>query len=433
MNNTRKVVGFLNPQAYMADAIEDMKSRVDVRILSPKTWDPTEIDAIARSCRDAGIQAVAGFAQKDAFHHILINEKLGNPTVSRLAFLYCMNKYLMRTLEADPFWFAPIDPMSESDEDIIAKIAEWPFMLKNTSLSLGRGIFKIKTPDDLRAVLADYRSDTALQDLIAFQNKAFSEGIPADQMPEVAPPFLAEHLVDMNAAIEYCYEGYITADGEVVHYALTEEVYFSNHQALGYLTPPLSLSSKQTEQIEAWVNDYMGRMSELGYRNQFFNLEFWIMPDGSIALTEINPRAAHSYHYNYLYSFGASLFEDNLNLVASGQKLPDTPWRKWRDGEKHHYTLIVLVTATQLGRVDEILDYSYVDYLEQEEGILIRHTRAREDVLTEGDMTAAGVMLLQMWISGETPQELIAKERGIRSKIYLHPQEGNDYPDYWTA
>ena len=43
---------------------------------------------------------------------------------------------------------------------------------------------------------------------------------------------------------------------------------------------------------------YTGKLSKLGYRGQFFNLEFWLIPDGSIALTEINPRAAHSYHYN---------------------------------------------------------------------------------------------------------------------------------------
>lgn len=53
----------------------------------------------------------------------------------RLAFFHCMNKYLMRTLEPYPFFFAPIDPLTESDDDILARIPEheWPFMLKNTS------------------------------------------------------------------------------------------------------------------------------------------------------------------------------------------------------------------------------------------------------------------------------------------------------------
>jgi hypothetical protein len=433
MNSNKPIVGFLSPQPYMEEAISMMKERYDVRVLVPQGWEEEEVTSIVEECRKQDIQAVAGFAQKDAFHHILINEQLGNRAQSRLAFLYCMNKYLMRTLEADPFWFDAVDPLNETDEEIITKIAEWPFMLKNTSLSLGRGIFKIETPDHLRKVLKSYREDRALQELIAFQNEHFSKGIDPKDMPQVLPPFIAEHLVDMNSAIEYCYEGYVTADGEVVHYALTEEIYFSNHQALGYLTPPLSINTEKTKEIEAWAEDYMGRLSELGYRNQFFNLEFWIMPDGKIALTEINPRAAHSYHYNYLYSFGTSLFEDNLELVRTGTRLPDSPWRKWVEGEAFNYTLIVLITGKHIDRVSNILDYDYVDHLERDQEILIRHNRQRDEELIAEDMTAAGVMLLQLWITGETAEELINKEREIRGKIYKQTPDDCEYPAYWVA
>ncbi len=432
MDSKKPTVGFLSPQPYMEKAISLMQERYDVRVLMPQGWEEQEVASIVAECREQDIIVVAGFAQKDAFHHILINEQLGNRAQSRLAFLFCMNKYLMRTLESDPFWFDAIDPLKESDEQIIARIAEWPFMLKNTSLSLGRGIFRIESPDELREVLNNYRQDRALQELIAFQNAHFSKGIESKYMPPLLPPFIAEHLVDMNRAIEYCYEGYVTADGEVVHYALTEEVYFSNHQALGYLTPPLSISADKAREIEIWAEDYMGRLADLGYRNQFFNLEFWIMPDGRISLTEINPRAAHSYHYNYLYSFGNSLFEDNLELVRTGTRLPDSPWRKWVEGEDFRYTLIVLITAKQVDRVSWILDYEYVDHLEQQ-GILIRHNRQRDEELTAEDMTAAGVMLLQLWVTGDTPGEVIGKEREIRSKIYRQVPADCNYPDWWVA
>lgn len=431
---TKPAVGFLGPQPYMAQAIADMRTRLDVHELNPMGWTTEEMDAMAQQCRDLGIEAVAGFAQKDAFHHILLNERLGNVTTSRPAFLYCMNKYLMRTLESNPFWFTAIDPVRQSDEEIIDSIAEWPFMLKNTSLSLGRGIFKIKDPEQLKGVLASYREDVALQEMIAHQVTSYTEGMDPALMPEVVPPFIGEHMVDMSTAIEYCYEGYITADGEVVHYALTEEVYFADHQALGYITPPLTIGPEKADDIAAWVDDYMGKLADLGYRGQFFNLEFWILPDGTIALTEINPRAAHSYHYNYWYSFGDSLYEDNLKLASSGEKLPGkTPWQKWLDGEVNQWTLIALITGKETGPVTDILDYDYVHHLENDEGVLIRHTRAEGDVLTEADMTAAGVMIQQMWLTGDTSQDLIRREREIRSRIYRHPQEDSGYPDYWTA
>lgn len=430
--SNKKHIGFLGPQAYMQRAIEDMNTRVVVHEFHPQSWEDAEMDAIAQTCQQKNIASVAGFAQKDAFQHILINERLGNTVPSRLAFLYCMNKYLMRTLEKEAFWFDYVDPMNETDEEIINKITEWPFMLKNTSLSLGRGIFKIKDEAGLKEVLQSYREDTELQTQINSKNDDYMRGIPKDQLPEVIPPFIAEHMVDMNVAIEYCYEGYITADGEIVHYALTEEVYFSNHQALGYVTPPISIDADMANKIEGWVNDYMGRFAELGYRGQFFNLEFWIMPDGSIALTEINPRAAHSYHYNYWYSFGTSLYEDNLELAANGEHLTGkTPWQMWRDGDEFIYTLIILITAKQTGKVSDILDYDYVQQLE-EEGILIRHTRQKDDVLTEQDMTAAGVMLQQMWITGKSKQEVIAKEHEVRAKIYQQPDTDSEYPAYWS-
>ncbi|MGB1027774.1 MAG: ATP-grasp domain-containing protein, partial [Rhodospirillaceae bacterium] len=351
---------------------------------------------------------------------------------SRRAFVYCMNKYLMRTLEDNPFYFDSVDPMNETDEEIIAKIKEWPFMLKNTSLSLGRGIFKIESEEDLRAVLKSYREDSALQELIASQYASYMKGHDRSEFPEVIPPFVAECLVDMNVAIEYCYEGYITEQGAIVHYALTEEVYFSNHQALGYVTPPISIDAQMADKIEAWVEAYMTKMSDLGYRNQFFNLEFWIMPDGTINLVEINPRAAHSYHYNYVYSFGSSLYEDNFKLAA-GEPVPeDTPWKKWREGQGGKFTLIALITAKQTGKVSDILDYDYVAEMEAN-GILIRHNRKAEDVLTAADMTAAGVMLQQIWLVGDSREDVIRKEHELRAKIYKQAQPDAEYPPYWSV
>lgn len=434
MSNKRNF-GFLSPQPYMNKAIQEMQEKYHVHTIQAETWQKEEIQKIKEFCQENKIEAVAGYAQKDAFHHILINEALGNKVPSRLAFFYCMNKYLMRTLESDPFFFAPVDPINETDEEIIAKIPdnEWPFMLKNTSLSLGRGIFKIKDPEQLRSVLKAYREDKDLQEMIAGQYESYIEGIDPASLPKVAPPFIAEHMVDMNTIVEYCYEGYITNEGKIIHYALTEEVYFANHQALGYITPPISIGAEVAQKMEAWVEDYMSKFVELGYRNQFFNLEYWLMPDGSIKLTEINPRAAHSFHYNYLYSYGNSLYSDNLLLAAGEVPTDKTSWAKWKDGDKFRYTLIVLITGKEPGKVSDILDYNYVAEMEDNQGILIRHTKTKDDVLTKEEITAAGVMLLQLWITGDTKEDVIQKEREIRSKVYRTPQEDVGYPSYWQT
>jgi len=427
--------GFLSPQPYMKSAIEQMKNNFDVHTVEAKGWDDAEINRIEKYCSEKNITVVGGYAQKDAFHHIQINERLGNQVPSKLAFLYCMNKYNMRQLEAHPFWFDAIDPINETDEEIIAKIPdeEWPFMLKNTSLSLGRGIYKIKTEDDLKKALKAYREDTDLQKEIEDMMNIFKKDIDPKDLPEKLYPFIAEHMVDIEKSIEYCYEGYITPEGKIIHYALTEEVYFKNHQALGYLTPPMTVKPEMAAKLEAYVEEYMGEFVKLGYLNQFFNLEFWIMDDGeTIHLTEINPRAAHSYHYNYLYSFGNNLYSDNLILAKGGNPGLDNPWKKWKAGDDYRYTLIILITGKKKGLVSDILDYEYVKHLEEEEKILIRHCRQKDDIITDEDMTAAGVMLQQIWITGDTTEQVIAKEHEVRKKLYKDEQEV-DYPPHWIV
>jgi hypothetical protein len=426
----KPVVGFLGPQAYMEKAFPELEKKFEIHRLHPKGWEKEEIDKCVAECKAKGIEAVGGFAQKDAFHHILINDALGNKTIQRLAFLYCMNKYLMRKLETKPFWFDFVDPDKETDEEIVAKIKEWPFMLKNTSLSLGRGIFRTKTPEELVATLKEYRADKALQDEINYQNKKIMEGIDPKVLPPNIPPFIAEHMVDMMKLTEYCYEGYVTAEGKIVHYGFTEEVYFANHQGLGYMTPPLNFPAKKAHLVEAYVDDYMGKLAKLGYLNQFFNIECWIGPEDEIYLTEINPRAAHSYHYNYLHCFGCSLFGDNWELARDGTEPKTTPWQRWKEGHVDEYTLIILITGKETGKVSEILDYEYIDHLENKENILVRHCKKKGDTITE--VTAAGVMLLQIWITGKTAQDTINKEIEVRSKIYKHDQGDPGYPAWWT-
>jgi len=431
MGDKKVAVGFLGPQEYMKPAIEYLKQHFEVHILNPIGWEDDEINQIVEHCKKNNIKCVGGFSQKDAFHHILINEKLGNAVPSKLAFLYCMNKYLMRSLEKDPFWFDWVDPITETEDAIVGKIKEWPFMLKNTSLSLGRGIFKIDNEKELREQVRAYKADVNLQNLIASNNASYSKGLNKEKIPKIVPPFIAEHLVDMTKLVEYCYEGYITPDGKIIHYALTEEIYFMNHQALGYLTPPLNLPNSKAKLVENWVNTYMGRLVELGYLNQFFNLEFWRDDNDTIYLTEINPRAAHSYHYNYVFSFNNSLFGDNFKLAMGEIPKDVTPWEKWVKNEPHNYTLIVLITGKQVAGVSDILDYNYVDHLENNEKLLIRHNRKRDDKLTQNDMTAAGAMLMQIWVTGKTGADVAAKEKEIRKKIYKIPQPGNEYPCYW--
>ena len=73
--SSKVAVGFLGPQPYMATALEELRETYDVHVLTPDGWSEQEMDAVAADCRAKGVEAVAGYAQKDAFHHVLINER----------------------------------------------------------------------------------------------------------------------------------------------------------------------------------------------------------------------------------------------------------------------------------------------------------------------------------------------------------------------
>ena len=144
----------------------------------------------------------------------------------------------------------PVTPETETNEEIAAKVPanEWPIMLKNTSLSLGKGVFRVKTKEKLFEILDEYRASTELQAAI----KATNDGITAwfsdedqknlqERLGGFVPPFLFEHCVNLDDGwVEYCYEGCINEQGKLTHYGFTEELYDSEHAGIAYVTPPMT-------------------------------------------------------------------------------------------------------------------------------------------------------------------------------------------------
>lgn len=73
-------------------------------------------------------------------------------------------------------------------------------------------------------MLAEYRADAPLIEEIDYLNHCLTRDIPKEDLPEKIPPFIAEHLVDINTTIEYCYEGTTTGHrdrtGRMIEYTV---------------------------------------------------------------------------------------------------------------------------------------------------------------------------------------------------------------------
>merc|ERR1719313_1000733 len=292
-------LGLLNPQKYMMTYLEELKEKYDMTYLTDiddgsrgagSIIDSSRpsIDKILGQCKDAGLPCVVGLAQKDSWQHSILNREMGHVSISSLAYLIAMNKYMQRVLEEEAktekgtFFFAPVTPETETNEQIAAKVPknEWPIMLKNTSLSLGKGVFRVKTPEKLFEILDEYRANKKLQAAIKATNDGITDWFgPEDTkrlkaMGEFVPPFLFEHCVNLDDGwVEYCYEGAIQADGTLTHYGFTEELYDSDHAGIAYVTPPMSYPEDKIPELEVYLNGYMAALIKRGYLKQFFNVE----------------------------------------------------------------------------------------------------------------------------------------------------------------
>ncbi|CAD7944594.1 unnamed protein product [Amoebophrya sp. A25] len=443
----RRNIGLLNPQPYMAKYIEQLRHRYNITILNPDETDSSKetIAALAAECKEKDIPSIVGLAQKDSWQHALINREMGHVSISSLAYLVAMNKFMQRTIEAKPFFFAPVTPETETNDEIVAKIPEneWPCMLKNTSLSLGRGVFRCKTPEAMCAILDEYRGNTALQAAIKKTNDSILEHFTEDDRSKLdcaVPPFLVEHCVNLELGwVEYCYEGCISEEGKLAHYGFTEEMYSTDHAGLAYITPPMSYPRDKIKDLENYLEGYMSGLIKKGYLRQFFNVEIWALaPENGpveFCFCEINPRCAHAYHIPYQIAYKTNLWADNFDLVLDNKLPTVTPWSKWTDND---YTVSLQALINVMGcegkLVREILDYQFVDHIEGTGKVeLVRHVKQRDYTITADDAASgAGCTLLQIFIKCTTHEEAAAYEVALRDIIYRIPQ-GDKQPDWWLA
>merc|ERR1719353_1746670 len=235
------------------------------------------IGKVLATVKEAKLPCVVGLAQKDSWQDSILNRELGHPSISSLAYLIAMNKYMQRVLEEEAkatkgtFFFAPVTPETETNEEIAAKVPanEWPIMLKNTSLSLGKGVFRVKTPEKLFEILDEYRANKELQAAIKATNDGITDWFSATDSKNLkemglVPPFLFEHCVNLDDGwVEYCYEGAIQSNGTLTHYGFTEELYDSEHAGIAYVTPPMSYKEEKIPELETYLKGYMAGLIKL--------------------------------------------------------------------------------------------------------------------------------------------------------------------------
>jgi hypothetical protein len=464
---SRPVLGLLTPQEYMRQELEKLSQEFQFVPLAPGEidWSDDTIEHWTNVLKSAGATGVLGLAQKDAWHHALLNQALDKVSLSSLCYLVAMSKFLQRAVVEElmpDMWFVPINPNQEVDSNKLAvTVPEWPCMFKNTTLSRGDGVYKCDQPEEMIEIIELYRKDGDLQNRI----KEMDDGVvrqlnDADRakLDELTdgkgpPPFLCEKLIDMTVEwIEYCYEGCINEEGTHKCYGITEKMYFEDAACFGRVTPPVNLHAAHIAKAEEFVNGVAAKFVDVGYRRQFFNLDVWISngrdenAEPKFLLCELNPRCVHSFQRMYRAAYGNNMYRDNAKLVLENKLPEQAPWDLWNAGEARVGCIMFVNVKNQVDpetgeevvdiegtKAGDLADYALVRELEDSGELLqVRRTRTEDHVMTrEEGRSNPGTTLMQLWIEAETHEELAAKEMELRKRIYKIEQPFSKYPEYW--
>jgi biotin carboxylase len=282
-------------------ADERIMDRFDARLageaIGPR-FDPAAfVEHMARLGSD--IDGVMGSNDATAHLAAVLAERLGLPGPGRAAFMRCHDKLASRRVQAEvvPAATPAFAPVELDDPDARAPLP-YPFFLKPVSAHLSQLAYRIDGPDDFAAALAAARTQI---DAITSYDRAL-EG-------RTFRTLIAEELLD---GMLVTFEGF-TSHGRMTPIGVTDAVLHPNEISFLRFEYPSALPSE----TQAEMADIAARlMPALGFDGSLFNIEFFVRPDGSLTIVEVNGRMASQFAPLVKAVHGVSSYELQLDLAA---------------------------------------------------------------------------------------------------------------------
>ena len=166
----------LNVEQYYKKALIDLKTKYDFEFYEMENPSKEEFEKVKEYMKKNNFKYCYSPIELNQLYLLLINENHIVEQTTPLALLYGCNKYLSRSIAKDDLWFDYLDPKTESDEEMLKKVKEYPFILKMTNSCADNGVFKIKSKDQLLEILnfkKKFENLNALEKECEYQNKLF--------------------------------------------------------------------------------------------------------------------------------------------------------------------------------------------------------------------------------------------------------------------
>ena len=241
------------------------------------------------------------FGSNDAAGHLaaVLAERLGLPGPGRAAFMRCHDKLASRRVQAEAVpdatpAFAGID-LDSADP---APPLPFPFFVKPVTAHLSQLAYRVDGPGDYRDALAEAR---ARIDAVTAYDRAL-EGRPFRTL--VAEELLEGDLVTFEG---YVYRGRMTPIG------VTDAVMHENGISFLRFEYPSVLPHGVQERMATVAARLV---DALGFDDSLFNIEFFVLPDGTLRIVEVNGRMASQFAPLVRAVHGVSTYELQLDLAC---------------------------------------------------------------------------------------------------------------------
>jgi ATP-grasp domain len=241
------------------------------------------------------------FGSSDATGHLatILADAAGLPGPGRAAFMRCHDKLACRRIQAEVVPEAtPAFAAVELDDPDAGPPLRFPFFMKPVAAHLSQLAYRVEDEAQFAAAVARARREI---DAVTAYDRAL-EGREFRTL-------IAEELLDGTLVT---FEGWMQGGG-MTTIGVTDAVMHAN--GISFLR--FEYPSRLPEGPRRAMAEVAARlMPALGFDQSLFNIEFFVRPDGSITIVEVNGRMASQFAPLVQAVHGVSSYEIQLDLCA---------------------------------------------------------------------------------------------------------------------
>jgi hypothetical protein len=296
--------------------------------------DEFDPQAFIEECDSIPADGVVGTKDRSALLAALIAERRGLPGPSPRALTACQFKPTARALEratvpASTPRFALLDGRPPFGP---------PFFVKPVVGRLSQRARRIDDPAEIEL----------LEDVDVYMTRYARIAELAGLHPDAVRGFLAE---EMLSGLEVTYEGYVH-DGRVVTIGVTDSQKYEGTNSFERFEFPSALPAERLRELD----DVASRvLSALGFDGGFFNVEFFVPPEGPARIVEVNGRIASQFWPLVQAVLGRSTYEAMFTLCCG----EDPAWER---GSLNGVALSYVLRAFEDAYVESVPDVSDEDF-----------------------------------------------------------------------